>query len=114
MLEKAATAGVLVTKNEDIRSLERLITYGVKGMAAYAHHALNLGKEDADIYAFAYEALAKTLDDSLTADDLVALSMKTGEHGVMTMALLDEANTAKYGHLNRPGKHRGKETIRPS
>ena len=98
MLEKAATAGVLVTKNEDIRSLRELITYGVKGMAAYAHHALNLGKEDADIYAFAYEALAKTLDDSLTADDLVALTMKTGEHGVKTMALLDEANTAKYGH----------------
>ncbi|NLB53905.1 MAG: hydroxylamine reductase [Syntrophomonadaceae bacterium] len=98
MLKKAATVGVLATENEDVRSLRELITYGIKGMAAYAHHALNLGRENGEIYAFAYEALAKTLDDSLTADDLVALTMKTGEFGVKTMALLDEANTSKYGH----------------
>ena len=98
MLEKAATVGVLATENEDVRSLRELITYGVKGMAAYAHHALNLGSEKTEIYAFAYKALAATLDDSLTADDLVALTLKTGELGVTTMAMLDEANTSKYGN----------------
>ena len=98
MLEKASSVGVLATENEDVRSLRELITYGVKGMAAYAHHALNLGSEKPEIYTFAYEALAATLDDSLTADDLVALTLKTGEFGVATMAMLDEANTSKYGH----------------
>ena len=98
MLEKASNVGVLATENEDVRSLRELIIYGVKGMAAYAHHALNLGSEDGEIYAFVYEALAKTLDDTLTADDLVALTLKTGEFGVTTMAMLDEANTSKYGH----------------
>jgi hydroxylamine reductase len=98
MLEKAAFVGVLATENEDVRSLREMITYGVKGMAAYAEHALNLGKENTDIYAFIYEALAATLDDTLTADDLVALTLRTGEHGVKAMALLDEANTSKYGN----------------
>jgi len=98
MLNKAATVGVLATENEDIRSLRELITYGVKGMAAYAHHALILGWEKEEIYAFIYEALAATLDDSLTMDDLIALTLKTGEFGVTTMAMLDEANTSKYGN----------------
>jgi hydroxylamine reductase len=98
MLEKAASVGVLATENEDVRSLREMITYGVKGMAAYAEHALNLGKENPEIYAFIYEALAATLDDTLTADDLVALTLRTGEHGVKAMALLDEANTSKYGN----------------
>jgi len=98
MLEKAATVGVLATENQDIRSLREMIIYGVKGMAAYAEHAKNLGKEDMDIYAFIYEAMAATLDDSLEADDLVALTLKTGEYGVKVMALLDEANTSKYGN----------------
>ncbi len=98
MLEKAKSAGVMATENEDIRSLCELITYGVKGMAAYAEHALNLGKESTEIYAFIYEALAATLDDELSADDLVALTLKTGEYGVKAMALLDEANTSKYGN----------------
>jgi len=98
MLQKAASVGVLATENEDVRSLRELITYGLKGMAAYAHHALNLGKEKSEIYAFAYEALAATLNDSLTAEELVALTLKTGEFGVATMALLDEANTTKYGN----------------
>lgn len=98
MLEKAASIGVLATENEDIRSLREMITYGVKGMAAYTHHALNLGKEDASIYSFTYEALAATLNNSLSADDLVALTLKTGEYGVKSMALLDGANTAKYGN----------------
>lgn len=98
MIAKAATVGVLATENEDVRSLREMITYGLKGMAAYTHHALNLGKEDESIYTFMYEALAATLDDSLTADDLVALTLKTGEYGVKAMALLDSANTSKYGN----------------
>ena len=98
MLEKAASVGVLATQNEDVRSLREMITYGLKGLAAYAHHALNIGKENQDLYAFVYEALAATLDDGLTADELVALTLKTGQFGVAAMALLDEANTSKYGH----------------
>ncbi|PKM65855.1 MAG: hydroxylamine reductase [Firmicutes bacterium HGW-Firmicutes-2] len=95
---KSVSVGVLSTENEDVRSLRELIIYGLKGYAAYAQHALNLGKEDVDLYAFTYEALAATLDDSLTADALVALTMKTGEYGVKAMALLDEANTTAYGN----------------
>lgn len=98
LLMKACRVGVLATEDEDIRSLREMITYGIKGMAAYSYHALNLGKEDFDIYSFIYEALAATMDDSLTADDLVALTLKTGEFGVKAMALLDEANTSKYGN----------------
>ena len=90
--------GVLSTENEDIRSLREMIIYGLKGLAAYTHHALNIGKEDYNLYAFVYEALAATIDDSLSADDLVALTLKTGEHGVKAMALLDSANTSKYGN----------------
>jgi hydroxylamine reductase len=98
MLDKAAGVGVLRTENEDVRSLREMITYGLKGMAAYTEHAFNLGKENKEIYAFILEALAATLDDSLSADDLVALTMRTGEYGVKAMALLDEANTSKYGN----------------
>ena len=98
MLEKAEGIGVLATENEDVRSLRELITYGLKGMAAYTHHALNIGKENQDIYTFMYEALAALLNDNLSADDLVALTLKTGEFGVAAMALLDEANTSKYGN----------------
>ncbi len=98
MLEKASKVGVLATENEDVRSLRELITYGLKGMAAYTHHALNIGKENEAIYGFIYEALSATLDDSLSADDLVKLTLKTGEFGVNAMALLDEANTSKYGN----------------
>ncbi len=98
MEAKAVSVGVLSTENEDVRSLRELIIYGLKGFAAYTHHALNLGKEDTDLYAFTYEALAATLDDTLTADQLVALTMKTGEYGVKAMALLDAANTGAYGN----------------
>jgi hydroxylamine reductase len=98
MLDKASSVGVLSMKNEDIRSLKQMITYGLKGMAAYTEHALNLGKENPEIYAFIYEALAAILDETLTADELVALTMKTGEYGVKAMALLDEANTSRYGN----------------
>lgn len=98
MLEKAITVGVLSTENEDVRSLRELVIYGLKGMAAYLEHALNIGKEDFSINSFIYEALAATLDDNLGADELVALTLKTGEYGVKAMALLDEANTSKYGN----------------
>ena len=98
MLAKAASVGVLATQNEDVRSLREMITYGLKGLAAYAHHALNIGKENSELYAFVYEALAATLNDKLTAEDLVALTLKTGQFGVAAMALLDEANTSKYGN----------------
>ena len=98
MLEKAESVGVLATEDEDIRSLREMITYGVKGIAAYGHHALNLKKENDDIYKFIYKALACTLDDSLSLEDLVALTLETGQYGVEVMALLDEANTSKYGH----------------
>ena len=100
MEEKANSPEVriLATENVDERSLRELITYGLKGMAAYGEHALNIGKENYEIYDFIYEALAATLDDSLSADDLVALTLKTGEYGVKAMALLDEANTSKYGN----------------
>ena len=98
MLSKASKVGVLATENEDVRSLRELIIYGIKGLAAYTEHAYNIGKEDVSIYSFIYEGLAATLDDSLTADDLVALTLKTGEYGVKGMALLDEANTSRYGN----------------
>ena len=100
MEEKANSPEVriLATENVDVRSLRELVTYGLKGMAAYGEHALNIGKENYEIYDFIYEALAATLDDSLSADDLVALTLKTGEYGVKAMALLDEANTSKYGN----------------
>jgi len=98
MLSKASLVGVLATENEDIRSLRELIIYGIKGLAAYTEHAFNIGNEDVSIYSFIYEGMAATLDDSLTADDLVALTLKTGEYGVKGMALLDEANTLRYGN----------------
>ncbi|HBT50489.1 MAG TPA: hydroxylamine reductase [Caldanaerobacter subterraneus] len=89
---------VLSTEDEDIRSLRELITYGVKGMAAYAYHAYQLGYKDDNIFKFMEKALAKVLDDSLTVDDYVALAIETGKYGVDTMALLDKANTSTYGH----------------
>lgn len=90
--------GVLATENEDVRSLRELVIYGLKGMAAYAEHADNLGFSDDEIAKFIRKALVATMDDSLTADDLVALVLETGEYGVKTMALLDEANTSTYGN----------------
>lgn len=95
---KADAIGVLATKDEDIRSLRELITYGLKGTAAYTRHANVLGFRDDEVHAFMAEALEKITDDSLSVDDLVALTLKTGENGVKAMALLDEANTTKYGH----------------
>ncbi|MDD6351596.1 MAG: hydroxylamine reductase [Lachnospiraceae bacterium] len=95
---KAATVGVLATKDEDIRSLRELITYGLKGLAAYSKHANALLQDNEDVDAFIQKALAKTLDDSLTVDDLVALTLETGKYGVDGMALLDKANTEAYGN----------------
>ena len=94
---KAAVIGVLSTEDEDIRSLRELITYGLKGLSAYSKHANALLEEDGEIDAFLQKALAATLDDSLTADNLVALVMETGKYGVAGMALLDRANTKAYG-----------------
>jgi len=90
--------GVLATEDEDVRSLRELITYGLKGMAAYAEHAMNLGHEDKEISKFIRRALAAITDDSLTADELVALTLETGKFGVDVMALLDKANTSTYGN----------------
>jgi len=113
MDEKARTVGVLSTLNEDIRSLRELITYGLKGMAAYTYHALHLERDDIELNRFMRRALAATLDDSLEVQDLVALAMETGKYGVTAMAMLDEANTSVYGNpeitkvnigvRNRPG-----------
>lgn len=95
---KAAQVGVLATENEDIRSLRELITYGLKGLAAYTQHANALGHSADDVDAFLQRALAATLDDSLDADALTALALETGKYGVQGMALLDKANTEAYGH----------------
>ncbi|WP_288297591.1 hydroxylamine reductase [uncultured Pyramidobacter sp.] len=95
---QAAEVGVLATGNEDIRSLRELITYGLKGLAAYSKHANALLQDNEDVDAFIQRALAKTLDDSLTVNDLVALTLETGKYGVDGMALLDKANTEAYGH----------------
>ena len=99
-LEMAASdaVGVLATADEDIRSLRELITYGLKGLAAYSKHANALLKDNEEIDAFIQSALAKTLDDSLTVDDLVALTLECGKFGVDGMALLDAANTGAYGN----------------
>lgn len=96
--EKARTVGVLSTENEDIRSLRELITYGLKGLSAYSKHANALLQDDGEVDAFLQRALAATLDDSLSVEDLIALTMETGKHGVSSMALLDKANTEAYGN----------------
>ncbi|MGD6729560.1 MAG: hydroxylamine reductase [Pleomorphochaeta sp.] len=105
--------GVLASENEDVRSLRELITYGLKGAAAYVEHANALGYENEDIDIFLQDTLAKLLDDSLTVDQLVSLTLETGKFGVEGMALLDTANTKTYGNpeitkvnigvRNRPG-----------
>ena len=95
---KAAAVGVLSTQDEDIRSLRELITYGLKGLSAYSKHANALLREDLELDAFLQKALAATLDDTLTADELFALTMEVGRHGVSGMALLDQANTGAYGN----------------
>ncbi|MEW8960678.1 hydroxylamine reductase [Paraclostridium dentum] len=98
MDEKSTKVGVLATKDEDIRSLRELIIYGLKGLAAYMKHANALGYDDEKINAFMQATLAKTLDDSLSVDELIGLTLETGKVGVDGMALLDSANTGTYGH----------------
>ena len=110
---KAKEVGVLATENEDIRSLRELIIYGLKGLSAYSKHANALLHDNEEVDAFLQEALAAALNDNLTVDELVALTLKTGEYGVQGMALLDAANTETYGNPeittvnigvgNRPG-----------
>jgi hydroxylamine reductase len=97
LTQKARLVGVLDTKDEDVRSLRELVIYGLKGIAAYAHHAYVLGFEDEKILSFVTEALASTTQE-LSVDELVGLVLKTGEMAVTTMALLDKANTSRYGH----------------
>lgn len=94
---KAPSVGVLATENEDVRSLRELLIYGVKGLAAYAHHAAVLGKEDGVVYAFVMEALASTVQE-LPIDAMTGLVLKCGECAVTAMALLDAANTEAYGN----------------
>ncbi len=98
MEEKAPQIGILHTGNEDIRSLRELLTYGIKGMAAYAEHAGNLGFEDPEIHTFMQEALVATANDDLSAEELTAFVLKCGSMGVKVMALLDKANTTTYGN----------------
>ena len=95
---KARTVGVLSTQDEDVRSLRELITYGLKGLAAYTKHANALLRSDEEVDAFLERALAATLDDSLTLEELTALVLETGKYGVQGMALLDQANTGRYGN----------------
>ncbi|MDV8114545.1 hydroxylamine reductase [Paraclostridium bifermentans] len=98
MDEKSTKVGVLSTKDEDIRSLRELIIYGLKGLAAYMKHANALGYDDEKINAFMQSTLAKTLDENLSVDELIGLTLETGKVGVDGMALLDSANTGTYGH----------------
>lgn len=95
---KAEKVGVLATKDEDVRSLRELITYGLKGMSAYVKHANALGFDEDEVNAFVQSTLAKLLDDKLTVNELVQLTLETGKYGVNGMALLDKANTTTYGH----------------
>ena len=113
IIKKSLEVGVLTTEDEDIRSLRELILYGIKGISAYMKHANVLGHYNEKIDEFVQSALAKTLDNSLSIDDLLNLTLETGKNGVETMALLDNANTETYGNPqisnvkigvgNRPG-----------
>ncbi len=96
--DKAATVGVLSTKDEDIRSLRELITYGLKGLSAYSKHANALLNDDVNVDAFMQKALSNTLDDSIGINELIALALETGKYGVSGMELLDKANTSTYGN----------------
>ena len=96
--EKAQTVGVLRTSDEDIRSLKELVHYGIKGMAAYVEHAYNLGYENPEIFAFMQYALAELTREDITVDELITLTLATGNHGVQAIAQLDTANTSHYGN----------------
>ena len=97
LIKKSEEVGILTTKNEDIRSLREMLTFGVKAMSAYYHHAYVLGEKDKEVSNFIQETLVATTKD-LSVDELVGLNLKCGEMGVKTMALLDKANTSTYGN----------------
>lgn len=97
-MDKALKVGVLRTKNEDIRSLKELVHYGLKGMAAYAEHAYNLDKTDDEIFIFMQRALVEITREDITVEELIPLALETGKYGVQVMALLDEANTGRFGN----------------
>ncbi len=94
----STNTGILATENEDIRSLRELLVYGLKGMAAYAHHANVLGYKDDEVMEFLENALIATMDDDIGVDELVPLVLECGSKGVTTLALLDKANTTSYGN----------------
>lgn len=96
--KKAQEVGILKTENEDIRSLKELLIYGIKGIAAYTHHAFILNHEKKEIYDFIKKALASTLDDNLSSDELFNLVVECGRFGVEALSLIDTANTSNYGH----------------
>ncbi len=98
MLAKANAVGILTEKNEDIRSLKELLIYGLKGIAAYADHAYILSHKSEDIFSFVDKALAETLRENITSDELINLILDAGNIAVRTMELLDKANTSRYGH----------------
>ncbi len=98
ILNKSEDVGILNIENEDIRSLKELLTYGLKGIAAYGDHALVLGYKDKDVYRFTHRALSATLDTEISADELTNMVIECGKHGVKVMALLDKANTETYGN----------------
>lgn len=98
IIAKSDSVGILTIENEDVRSLKELLTYGLKGMAAYAEHAYNLSYSNDEVFAFMHKGLVATLDENISADDLVTLVLECGKHGVDVMALLDEANTTTYGN----------------
>lgn len=98
LLAYSELVGVLREGNEDIRSLKELLTYGLKGMAAYAEHAYTLGYKNDDVFSFMHRGLAATEDKTLSVDELVALVLECGKYGVDVMALLDQANTESYGN----------------
>lgn len=98
MIQKGTDVGIIKTKDINLRSLRQMNIYGLKGMAAYAEHAANLGKIDYSIFQYMYQLLSDTLNDSISIDDWVKKTLETGEYGVKTMALLDEANTSAYGN----------------
>jgi hydroxylamine reductase len=98
MEKKSTKVGVLSHKDEDIRSLKELLTYGMKGMAAYAEHAHNLGYHNEAVNAFIKKGLVATVDETLGVDELLPLVLECGKYGVEVMSLLDKANTESYGH----------------
>lgn len=98
ILAAGKEVGVLRTIDPDTRSLRELLTYGLKGFAAYLHHAAELGSEDSDLNAFLPQALVATVDPQMDNDTLTGLVLEAGEKGVAAMALLDSANTGRYGH----------------